>query len=184
MTKSELRDRIKGLVKQVYKSSSNVDLDTMGGEISLEAEKFPILLRFPELKRVITDLLTNQYETFIKDIQWVAPKPTTFRIVLANNETFMLAWAIRSWICTVEGKKYYLLNLNEEENAVSSIARILSYGNTEIEDPAAPADTAVDTGGGDFPGGEGGGETETDTGGEETGGGEEVEVDVTTDVEA
>ena len=64
-------------------------------------------------------------------------------------------------------------NLNEEENAISAIARVLSYGSGKVEDPAEAADTAVSTGGGDFPGTEGGG-GETEAGGEETGGGEEA----------
>ena len=132
MTKSELKDKIKGLVKQVYKTTSSVNLDDMGdSNIELEAEKFPMLLKFPELKRVLVDMLTTQFETFVKDIQWVAPKPTTFRIVLGNNEVFYLIWAVRSWIAKVEGKKFYLLNLNEEERAIEAIARMLSYGNGE-----------------------------------------------------
>jgi hypothetical protein len=62
----------------------------------------------------------------------------------------------RSWIAQVEGKKYYLLNLPEEERAVEAIARILRYG--------APEGEAADV---------------------DAGGGEEmnVEIDDTTDVE-
>ena len=167
MTKSELRDKIKGIVKQSYKSKS-VDIDS-GKEVSIETEKFPLLLQLPQLKKVLVDLLTDKFEIFVTDIQWVAPKPSTFRIMLANGENFMLIWMQRSWVAKVEGKRYYLLNLNEEENATEAIARILSYGMTNPpEEPAEPADTAVDTGGGEFPGGE--------AGGGETGGGEEVEV--------
>ena len=159
MTKKNLRDKIQGVVRQVYKSTSLVNLDSSEDiDVSLETEKFPMLLKFPELKRVLVDFLTNQYEIFIKDIQWVAPKPTTFRIVLANGEVFYLIYAVRSWIAKIEGKKYYLLNLNEEESAIEAIARMLSFGNSSVEDPADPADTSVDTGGGDFPGGEDGGE--------------------------
>ncbi len=175
MTKSEFREKIKTLVKQVYKSKP-VDLDS-DEPISIETEKFPVLLKFPQLKDVLVDLLTNQFETFVTDIQWVAPKPTTFRIVLGNGETFMLVWMKRSWVANIEGKRYYLLNLNEEENAISAIARILSYGSGTVEDPAEVADTAVSTGGGDFPGTEGGG------GEVEAGGGEEVEVTVDDEVD-
>lgn len=167
MTASELKDKIKGLVKQVYKTKS-VDIDS-GKEVSIETEKFPILLQLPDLKKVLVDLLTDKFEIFVTDIQWVAPKPSTFRIMLANGENFMLVWMQRSWVAKVEGKRYYLLNLNEEENATEAIARILSYGMTQSpEEPAEPADTAVDTGGGEFPG--------TETGGSEVGGGEEIEV--------
>ena len=168
MTKSELRDRIKGLVQQVYQPKS-VNIDS-GKEVSIETEKFPLLLQLPALKKVLVDLLTDKFEIFVTDIQWVAPKPSTFRIMLANGENFMLIWMQRSWVAKVEGKRYYLLNLNEEENATEAISRILSYGMTiSPEEPAEGSDTAVDTGGGDFPGTESGG-------GEETGGGEEVEV--------
>ena len=129
MTKSELRDKIKTLAKQALASKS-IDLDK-GNDVSLDALKFPVLGKFPELKKVIVDLLTNQYEIFLTDIQWVAPRPTTFRIVLGNGENFYLIYTERSWIAKVEGKKYYLLNLSEEESAAESIARILSYGLKE-----------------------------------------------------
>jgi hypothetical protein len=39
----------------------------------------------------------------------------------------------RSWIAQVEGKKYYLLNLPEEERASQSIANMLRYGVKEEE---------------------------------------------------
>ena len=156
MTKSELRDRIKGLVQQVYQPKP-IDIDS-GKEVSIETEKFPLLLQLPALKKVLVDLLTDKFEIFVTDIQWVAPKPSTFRIILANGEDFMLIWMQRSWVAKVEGKRYYLLNLNEEENATEAISRILSYGMTNApENPAEPSDTAVETGGGEFPGGEGGG---------------------------
>ena len=126
MTKSELRDKIKALVQQTYKAKT-IDLDK-GGEVTLDAEKFPVLTKFPKLKEVIIDLLTDQYEVFMTDIEWVAPRPTTFRIVLGNDENFMLIYTDRSWIAQVEGKKYYLLNLGEEEQAAQAISRILAYG--------------------------------------------------------
>ena len=48
MKKSELRDKIKSLVQQTYKSKS-IDSDN-GGEITLDADKFPVLVKFPKLK--------------------------------------------------------------------------------------------------------------------------------------
>ena len=129
MTKDELKEKIKTLVKQIYKPETlSIDTST---EISLDAPKFPVLQKFPELKDIIIDLLTDQYEIFITDIQWVAPRPTTFRIILGNGEPFLLTYTPRSWIAQIEGKKYYLLNLNEEESATEAIARMLAYGVTE-----------------------------------------------------
>ena len=119
MTKDELRDRIKALVKQVYSSveqpGAEVDLDNPE-PVSLDSERFPVLVKFPTLKDTIIKLLTDQYELFLKDIEWVAPRPTTFRIILANDQVFYLIYTDRTWIGKVEGKKYYLLNLSEEQN--------------------------------------------------------------------
>ena len=145
MKKSELRDKIKTLVQKTYKAKT-IDLDK-GGEVTLDAEKFPVLTKFPKLKEVIVDLLTDQYEVFMTDIEWVAPRPTTFRIILGNDENFMLIYTDRSWIAQVEGKKYYLLNLGEEEQAAQAISRILAYGqktetSTEAGGEAAPAEEA------------------------------------------
>jgi len=131
MTKNELKEKIKSLVQQVYKP----DVLKAQDKISLDAPKFPVLEKFPTLKKVIVDLLTDQYEIFVTDIQWVAPKPTTFRVILGNGEPFMLTYTPRSWVAQVEGKKYYLLNLSEEEAATEAIARVLAYGAKE--EPAA-----------------------------------------------
>jgi len=145
MTRSELKNKIKELVKQVYSKTTNqpseVDLDSPS-VVSLDNERFPVLVKFPTLKKTITDLLTDQYELFLKDIEWVAPRPTTFRIILANDQVFYLIYTDRSWLAKVEGKKYYLLNLNEEQNCIEAIARILSYGakpTTEKTEPPAAA---------------------------------------------
>jgi hypothetical protein len=131
------------LLQKTYKAKT-IDLDK-GGEVTLDAEKFPVLTKFPKLKEVIIDLLTDQYEVFMTGIEWVAPRPTTFRIILGNDENFMLIYTERSWIAQVEGKKYYLLNLGEEEQAAQAISRILAYGqksetSAEGDSEAAPAE--------------------------------------------
>ena len=142
MTRNELRDKIKILVQQTYKKKA-IDLD-MGGKVSLDADKFPVLVKFPKLKEVIVDLLTSQYEVFMKEIQWVAPRPTTFRIVLGNDESFLLIYTERSWIAQVEGKKYYLLNLSEEEQAAEAISRLLAYGPPTTKDEDVEVDTETE----------------------------------------
>jgi hypothetical protein len=151
MTKDELAGKIKSLVKQVYAQvkSPKIDLDNPPTTVSLDTTRFPVLAKFPTLKETIIKLLTDQYDLFIKDIEWVAPRPTTFRIILANDQPFYLIYTDRSWIAKVEGKKYYLLNLSEEQNCIEAIARILTYGAkpspekseipTEAPAPEAPA---------------------------------------------
>ena len=140
MTKDELKDKIKALVKQVYSGgkSTEVDVDSPS-VVSLDSERFPVLVKFPTLKDAIIKILTDQYELFLKDIEWVAPRPTTFRIILGNDQVFYMIYTDRTWISKVEGKKYYLLNLSEEQNCIEAIARILSYGTkAEIEKAEVP----------------------------------------------
>ena len=133
MTKKELIEKIKTVIKQVSDSnespasSQEINLDTVTPPISFDAGRFPILNRFPSLKNILIDLLTDQYESFIEEIQWTAPRPTTLKIILNNGQSFYLTHTDRSWIAKVEGKKYYLLNLPEEERAAEAISRILSY---------------------------------------------------------
>jgi hypothetical protein len=154
-SKKELVDKIQAIAKRIYaaktagETSLEAQEDTFGvtpDDVNFEEELFPVLAKFPKLKEVIMDLLTDQYGDFISDIWWVAPRPTTFKIMLANNQYFYLIYTERSWIAQVEGKKFYLANLNEEERAAESIARILRYGGGAEPDKEAPAGE-VPTGG-------------------------------------
>lgn len=136
MDKSDLKALIKQIVLKTTKSTSNtIDLNNIDSNINLESARFPLLEKFPPLKKVIIDLFTNQYELFISETQFVAPKPTSFRVILANNQFIYLTYLGKSWVAQVEGKKYYLNNLDEEERACESIARILSYGNPSETQP-------------------------------------------------
>ena len=140
MTKAELRDKIQRLAKDVYKDNAKID------DAALAYDE---LTKFPELKDVIVDLLTTQFDEFLESIDWVSPRPTTFRINLLNGQSFILIYTDRSWIAQVAGKKYYLLNLDEEERAAQAISRILSYGtmeksDEESEDGGDDADVDVD----------------------------------------
>jgi hypothetical protein len=119
MTAAELKDKLKPLIKQAYQAQIKTD-DA--------AFAYDELTKFPELKLVIIDLLTSDFDKFLESIDWVAPRPSTFRINLLNGQNFMLEFNDRSWVAKVEGKKYYLLNLDEEERAAQSVARILAYG--------------------------------------------------------
>ena len=119
MTKSELRDKIKSLIPAVYDAQQKVEY------IAVEYDE---LTKFPELKKVIVNLLTTEFDNFLSSLDWIAPRPTTFRVNLKNGQFFLLIFGKRSWIAQVAGKKYYLLNLPEEERAAEAIARLLRYG--------------------------------------------------------
>jgi hypothetical protein len=147
-TREELKDKIETIAKRVYtaKTKDNT-LGITTDDVQLDKEVFPILAKFSTLKQVIINLLTKQYEDFISDIHWVAPRPTTFKILLANSQYFYLIYTERSWIAQVEGKKYYLLNLSEEERAAESIARILMYGSSAEPEKSQAELGAIPTGG-------------------------------------
>lgn len=135
MTSSELREKIRTLIPTVYKSQKKAESS---------AVEYDELTKFPELKAVIVDLLTSDFDSFLASIDWVAPRPTTFRINLKNGQDFYLIYNKRSWIAQVEGKKYYLLNLPEEERATEAIARILRYGAKTEEGEGADVEGAED----------------------------------------
>jgi hypothetical protein len=145
MTKAELRQKIQLLAKQVYSDVTKSD------EAALA---YPEIQKFPPLKDIIINLLTNEFDSFIESVDWVAPRPTTFRINLLNGESFLLMYTIKSWIAQVQGKKYYLLNLDEEERCALAINRLLRVGPasgadmegeaTDTEDAAPEVEDEVD----------------------------------------
>ena len=139
MTAAELREKIRMIIPTVVGQRKQAE------EAAIEYDE---LTKFPELKAVIVDLLTHEFDNFIASIDWVAPKPTTFRINLKNDFNFYLIFTKTSWIAQVEGKKYYLLNLPEEERAIEAIARILRYGAPDTASATADVEADASAGGG------------------------------------
>lgn len=130
MNKDSLKDFIKNNILDRLKEKG----------INKYAE-YKVLNNVPELIPILIDLMTKNFSLFVSDIEWVAPKPPTFRVTLENSQYFYLTDLKRSWVAEVEGKRYYLLNLGEEEMATIAIGRILRYGK-----PVNPQ-TEADTGG-------------------------------------
>lgn len=138
MTKAELREKIKSLAVQVMGERSKAD------DAALAYDE---LTKFPQLKEAIVNLMTHEFNHFLESIDWIAPRPSTFRVNLLNGQSFILIFGDRSWIAQVEGKKYYLLNLDEEEFAAQAISRILQYGpasGADTEETSAPAEAPAE----------------------------------------
>ena len=76
MTAAELREKVRLLVPTLVGNKKQAEA------AAVEYDEFT---KFPELKRVIVDLLTHEFDNFLASIDWVAPKPTTFRINLKND---------------------------------------------------------------------------------------------------
>ena len=124
-----------------------------------------ILNKYPGLNSVLEYMMTDGFREYLSAIFIVAPKPTTFKVVLHNGQHFFLQFMGKTYQATVLGKNYYLMNVGEKERCMIAIARLLRYG--------VPLKTKGPEGGeeaGGLGGELGGGET----GGEETGGGEEA----------
>lgn len=88
-----------------------------------------ILQKYPTLKKTLEMLMTPAFKDYITGIYIVAPKPTTFKIVLHNGQSFLLTFLGKAYEATVGGKKFYLQTIGERERCVNAIARLLAIGN-------------------------------------------------------
>ena len=145
------------------------ELDRMEPETStFEDDPMQFILRkYAGLKKTLEYLMTPSFEEYITGIYVVAPKPTTFKIVLHNGEYFFLQFMGKAYEATVQGKKYYLMSIGEKERCMVAISRLLRNGNplktkgpegaeqatrdaegpTEEAGPTPPSETGAEEGG-------------------------------------
>lgn len=93
--------------------------------------KYPIkfmLSRYDKLKEALDILFAKQEETYISGIYIVAPRPTTFKILLINNQSFYLIWTGITFIAKIKGGKYYLDNTSDVQRALYKIVDLLTIG--------------------------------------------------------
>ena len=149
-------------------------------ETVLEDATDTILAKFPTLKAAIIKLQTEDFKEFVDSIDWISPRPTSFRINLKNGQDYILKWTGKTFEAQIMGKRYYINKIDDYQQALDKLA--LLYREAPMkgagEEEASGEDVgSADTGGGDFPGEEGGaGGGEEDFGGEEGGeeGGEDL----------
>ena len=115
----------------ILKSILLQELDRMEPETStFEDDPMQFILRkYAGLKKTLEYLMTPSFEEYITGIYVVAPKPTTFKIVLHNGQVFFLQFMGKAYEATVEGKRYYLMAIGEKERCMVAISRLLRYGN-------------------------------------------------------
>lgn len=151
-------------------------------ETVLEDATDTMLSKFPTLKLTLVKLMTEDFKEFIDTIDWVSPKPTTFRVNLVNGQDFTLKWTGKNFQAQILGKKYMLGNISDFQQALDKLARLYQEaplkGAGEEGGEGAEADFGGGGGGGDFPGEEGGGEEaafdDAGAAGGEEGGGEDL----------
>lgn len=103
--------------------------------------------RFPNLKKVMEDLMSPSFGRFITDVQVVAPKPTTFSVKLINEQEFTIVYDGRkNYTAKVAGKRYNVQQLSELERAQQGIADLLelNYALGEKEGEAPKPDAGAE----------------------------------------
>jgi len=107
------------------------ELDRMEPETStFEDDPMQFILRkYAGLKNTLEYLMTESFGEYITGIYVVAPKPTTFKVVLHNGQFLFLQFMGKAYEATVEGKKYYLMSIGEKERCMVAISRLLRFGN-------------------------------------------------------
>lgn len=143
-----------------------------------------IIRKYHGLHETLKELMSDDFKQYLTAIFVVAPKPTTFKIILHNGQFFFITYmgkpmnssekTLGIYEANIAGKRYYLNNIGVKERAMEAITRLLKFGDPlKSKGPeGAEQGTRPESGGGSTGGG--GGETETpETGGE--GGGENTE---------
>jgi hypothetical protein len=156
-------------------------------ETVLEDATDQILGKFPTLKSAIIKLQTNQFKEFVDSIDWISPRPSSFRVNIKNGQYYILKWTGTGFEAQILGKRYYIESIDDYQQALDKLARLYREGpmsGAGEGEPAEPSDSGSGGGGGggDFPGAEGGAEggEEAPEAGADTGaeGGEEGGADL------
>ena len=145
-------------------------------ETVLEDATDNILSKFPTLKAALIKLQTEDFKEFVNTIDWISPRPTSFRINIKNGQDYILKWTGTGFEAQIMGKRYYIDKINDYQQALDKLAILYKEGPMSGAADGEAGDTDSDSsggGGGDFPGADGGAsggeDGAADLGGEETG---------------
>ena len=120
MTNKEIVRRL--ILREVERMEPNIQ--------SFEDNPIQFLLnKYPTMRKTLEMLMTSAYKDYITGIYIVAPKPTTFKVVLHNDQSFLLTYLGKVYEATVAGKKFYLQTIGEKERCMEAISRLLTLGN-------------------------------------------------------
>jgi hypothetical protein len=146
-------------------------------ETVLEDATDQIIAKFPTLKATIVKLQTEEFKEFVESVDWISPRPTEFRVNLKNGQDYILKWSGKGFEAQILGKRYFLNNISEYQQALDKLALLYKEGPLKGAGDGEAADTDTGGGGGgggEFPGddaaGGGEGDIAADDTGEEEGG--------------
>ena len=138
MTKKELADKVRAAARDV---ASRADKPENATPMALKYSD--MLFKFPKLQETLAELMSNEFTIFVDDIEWVAPRPTTFKVILKNQNYFHLIWNADDFIARVSGTNYTLSNLSENERAIKAIQELLVTGPINPEKGSATSSQSL-----------------------------------------
>ena len=103
-----------------------------------------ILTKYPSLTNTLKMLMTNSFKDYVSGIYVMAPKPTTFKVSLHNDQEFLLTFLGKAYEATVAGKTFYLQTIGEKERCMKAITRLLTLGNPiKVKGPEGGEDSGA-----------------------------------------
>jgi hypothetical protein len=109
-----------------------------------------MVYRFPGLKKVMEDLMSPAFGSYVSGISITAPKPTTFKVDLINGQDFSVKYLGKGLFnLKVAGKKYNPINIGELERASQAVADLLELnyapaeGKEQAQKPAGPGEAEL-----------------------------------------
>jgi len=143
-------------------------------ETVLEDATDKILGKFPTVRAAIVKLQTEDFKEFVESIDWISPRPSSFRINLKNGQDYILKWTGKTFQAQIMGKRYLLSNIADYQQALDKLSLLYREAPMTGAGEGEPADVDSDSGGGggggDFPGAD-------DAGGGEDLGGDDIAAD-------
>lgn len=103
-----------------------------------------MIYRFPGLKTVLEDIMSPSFGRYIKDVDIISPKPTTFKFTLINSQSFFIYYlGKKEFMAKIAGKKYYTDSLGDLERASAAVTSLLelNYSQEELKDTDPVEDT-------------------------------------------
>lgn len=100
-----------------------------------KAEKAMYLVyRFPGLKKIMEELMSPSFGRYVSNINVIAPKPTTFKVLLINGQDFNIKYIGKGkFNVKVAGKQYNPSSLGEAERCAQAIADLLELNYAPAE---------------------------------------------------
>jgi hypothetical protein len=135
MNKIQLANKVRDIARDMIANKGKIEISNPSS-----LQYADILSRFPKLLDTLINLMSDEFSSFVNNIDWVAPRPTTFKIKLNNGNYFYLIWGDKEFNARISGTNYNLMSVGEKQRAIKAIQELLMIG------PIDPNKGAIDLG--------------------------------------